>query len=131
METKNSLTTLPGGGETVKVRQLPLCQLPNYMACVEDDPATIELFRAKPKGWANELTRESAEQIITTGEKLNLDFFDALCGEGGGAARKSDARAKEGVDMLKGIARRAAKPDGDRQGLRGKRRRSQSRKRTA
>jgi len=62
--------------ETVKVRQLPIKDMPRYMACFEDEEKTVELFCAQSPGWASALSRESFEEILTKGEELNLDFLE-------------------------------------------------------
>ena len=83
-----NVTHLDGTTETVKVRQLPIKDMPRYMACFEDEEKTVELFCAKPSGWAETLTRESFEEIITTGEALNLDFLERH-------AKRSQARREK------------------------------------
>jgi hypothetical protein len=84
---KNTLTTVLGGTtlqvafldgktESLLVRQLPFSDMPRYMGCFEDEMASVELFCEKPAGWAETLTRESFEMVMTEGEKLNLDFLE-------------------------------------------------------
>jgi hypothetical protein len=61
------------GGGTVFVRLLPIRDLPKYLACFEDEAASVELFCGKEKGWADTLTTKSFEDILAAGERLNLD----------------------------------------------------------
>jgi hypothetical protein len=71
-----NVTHLDGTVEAVKVRQLPVKDMPRYMAVFEDVEKSAELFCAKPAGWAETITRESFKEIITVGEGLNLDFLE-------------------------------------------------------
>ncbi|HVY69679.1 MAG TPA: hypothetical protein VHH73_07095 [Verrucomicrobiae bacterium] len=82
----DSITTLLGGfemeaakfdgtRETVKVRQLPVRDLPKYLNVYQNEAATVELFCAKDSGWADQLAPESFEALLAAGEKLNLDFL--------------------------------------------------------
>ena len=82
----NTLTTLLGGeklglqflsGETgeVFVRQLPIKDYPAYLACQQDELRQVELLCGQEKPWAETLTPESHESVITLGDKLNSDFF--------------------------------------------------------
>ena len=85
----DSLTTALGGvtidlimrdgtREAVLVRQLPVSELAAYGIVLNDEPRAIELFCKKPDGWAECISMKSAEEIITTGEELNLSFFSRL-----------------------------------------------------
>lgn len=86
MNTSSATETLMGGApctankqdgtqEAVAIRQLPIKLFPDLLAAVENESAMIELFCAKPAGWAETLTLESFEQIVNEGERLNSDFF--------------------------------------------------------
>lgn len=66
---------IDGQTERVRVRQLPVKDMPRYLAVLEDEPATVELFCDKPKGWAETLTPEAFNDIMTKGEGMNLDFL--------------------------------------------------------
>jgi hypothetical protein len=82
----DSITTLLGGTElsvsfldsqraVVKVRQLPVRDLPRYLNVYQNEAATVELFCDRPAGWADQLALESFEELLAIGEKLNLDFL--------------------------------------------------------
>jgi len=64
-----------GTSQEVTVRQLPISEMPRLAGSIEDETAQVELYCAKPKGWAAKLTAEAHEQLITEGERLNADFF--------------------------------------------------------
>lgn len=66
---------LDGTTEQVKVRQLPIRLFPEYLKKFDDEAATIELLCDKPAGWADGLTLEAFEQMVSLGEELNRDFF--------------------------------------------------------
>ncbi len=69
------VTNLASEKETVKVRQLPLRKLGDYGLKQGDEGALIELFCDRPQGWADSLTLESQEEIVTTGDAINLPSF--------------------------------------------------------
>ncbi len=64
-----------GTKEEVFVQQLAVAQMPRMLAVIEDEAAMVELFCAKPKGWAANLSPEAHEELVTEGERLNADFF--------------------------------------------------------
>jgi len=65
------------GSEVVKVRQIPISKLQEYLNGLGDDAKTIELYCDKPKGWADTLTIQSANAIADKGQEINLPFLDA------------------------------------------------------
>ncbi|MCL5099271.1 MAG: hypothetical protein M1608_17400 [Candidatus Omnitrophica bacterium] len=69
------VTHLDGTSEVVKVRQLPIKDLPRYQAVFEDEAKTVELFCENPAGWSDSLAADSFLKILELGEKLNLDFL--------------------------------------------------------
>lgn len=86
MNAENTLATLLGGTELevaklngerelVKVRQLPVRDLPKYLACHQNEAATVELFCERDANWVDTLALASFEAILAEGEKLNLDFL--------------------------------------------------------
>lgn len=82
METLNGGSNLTahykdGTCETVKVRQLPIRLLPDYLKTVDDECARLELLCDKPAGWSDKLTQESHVDLLTAGEGLNNDSFFA------------------------------------------------------
>ena len=77
-----------GGTENVKVRQLKVSELTKYAAVVEDDARCIELFCAKPAGWADNLELGCAVELLEKGHEFNADFLARS------AARKSALREK-------------------------------------
>ena len=68
-------TKIDATEEPVQIRQLPVRLLPQLLAALEDEPAMVELFCDKPKGWSDSLAPESFETIVTEGERINADFF--------------------------------------------------------
>lgn len=68
-------TLISGQTERVFVRQIPIRQMPQMLAALEDENRLMELFCDKPEGWSDSLTVESFEKIVTEGERLNADFF--------------------------------------------------------
>lgn len=66
-----------GTTEDVFLRQVPIRQMPTYLATMDDEPALLELVADKPKGWADGLTVESHAELITASEALNSDTFFA------------------------------------------------------
>ena len=66
-----------GTTETVKVRQLPIRLLPQYLAAIDDEPKLVELLCDKPAGWSDNLRLESHEAILAAGEELNSESFFA------------------------------------------------------
>jgi len=77
--TSIDITTLDGRSETVKVRMLPQRLMPDYQAIVENEAQSIELFCAKPAGWADTLELDSHVAILAAGEALNLDPLSRYC----------------------------------------------------
>lgn len=70
-----TVTKVDGSTEVVKVRQLPIKDLPRYLVVYEDESGTIGLFCGRGEAWVSDLDPASAELIIQEGEKLNLDFL--------------------------------------------------------
>jgi hypothetical protein len=66
-----------GSSERVKIRQIPISQLQNFILTMGNEAAAIELYCDKPKGWADTLTMESASAVADKGQELNLPFFAA------------------------------------------------------
>lgn len=73
--TDLTVTLLDGSTEQVQVRQLPIREYPAYLAAQLDEAAMVEMICAKPAGWADTLTHESIESIVTEGDRMNADFF--------------------------------------------------------
>jgi hypothetical protein len=69
------VTLVSGGTEKAFIRQIPIRQMPQMLAALEDENRLVELFCDKPEGWSDTLTVESFEKVVTEGEKLNADFF--------------------------------------------------------
>lgn len=85
-KTDTPITTILGGIDlpvtfadgttaTIRVRDLPMSQMPDYLKCVESESKTIALFTGQSEEWAHALTRESWESILEAGEARNLDFL--------------------------------------------------------
>lgn len=69
------ITMLDGTAGRVTVRQLPIRVMPALLLAQDDEAASIELYCDKPAGWADTITRDSAERIVVEGERINADFF--------------------------------------------------------
>ena len=63
--------------EKVKVRQIPISKIQNFIFAMGNESEAIELYCDKPKGWADTLSVESASAIADKGQELNLPFFKA------------------------------------------------------
>jgi hypothetical protein len=61
--------------ELIEVRILPIKSYPALLAAQGDECTVIEMYCGKEKGWAETLTRESHEHLLSVGERLNADFF--------------------------------------------------------
>jgi hypothetical protein len=68
---------LDGTHETVKVQQLLIRQLPEYLAAIDNENKLVELLCDKPSGWSDNLRIESHEAILAAGEELNSERFFA------------------------------------------------------
>jgi hypothetical protein len=66
-----------GHKEMVKVRQIPISKIQNFVFALANEAEAIELYCDKPKGWADTLSVESASAIADKGQELNLPFFAA------------------------------------------------------
>jgi hypothetical protein len=66
-----------GDREKVKVRQIPISKIQNFIFAMGNESEAIELYCDKPKGWADTLSVESASAIADKGQELNLPFFKA------------------------------------------------------
>ena len=66
-----------GRKEVVKVRQIPISKIQNFIFALANEAETIELYCDRPKGWADTLTIESASAIADKGQELNRPFFAA------------------------------------------------------
>lgn len=69
------ITYLTGGKETVKVRQVPVRHMEKYLLAIDDEPAAVELFCGREKGWSETLTEESFNAVAEKGQDINLPFF--------------------------------------------------------
>jgi hypothetical protein len=65
-----------GSKETVKVRQIPISKIQDFLMAMGNEAQTIELYCDKPKGWADTLSLESANMVLDKGQEINLDFFE-------------------------------------------------------
>lgn len=68
---------IDGTHEPVKVQQLRIRQLPEYLSAIDDEPKLVELLCGKPAGWSDNLRMESHEAILAAGEELNSESFFA------------------------------------------------------
>jgi hypothetical protein len=63
--------------ELVKVRQIPISKISEFLLAMGDEARAIEIYCNKPKGWADTLTIQSANAIADKGQEINLPFLDA------------------------------------------------------
>jgi hypothetical protein len=100
----SELTTILGGKEieikyqdgstqTIKVRELPIKKLDEFLQKIGDEDACIELYANQSAGWAATLSRESWEAVLDLGESLNLDFF----------MRRAKARIERQEKLMPGL----------------------------
>jgi hypothetical protein len=75
---------LDGSKESVKVRQIPISKIQQFVVALGNEAACIELYCDKPAPtqpnetrWADTLTFESANAILDKGQELNLPFLAA------------------------------------------------------
>jgi hypothetical protein len=66
-----------GDREVVKVRQVPISKIPEFLLAMGNEARAIELYCDKPSGWADTLTVESANAVADTGQEINLPFLNA------------------------------------------------------
>jgi hypothetical protein len=88
-DAKSELITIAGGVEVevafgnngskekVKVRQIPISRLQDFLVAMGNEGALIEIYCDKPEGWADTLTIESANLIADKGQEINLPFLSA------------------------------------------------------
>jgi len=69
------ITLRDGKAETVKVRQIPVSEMPKYANALQNEAAMAGLFCEKPAEWIASVSDESFEQIIEAGEEINAYFF--------------------------------------------------------
>lgn len=66
---------LDGTCEATKVRQLRIRDYPEYLKAIDDEAKAIEVFTGKDAAWVDSLTPNACLEIITEGERINMDFF--------------------------------------------------------
>jgi len=66
-----------GHGEIVRVRQLPISKISEFLMSMGNEAMTIELYCDKPGGWADTLTIESANAVADKGQEINMPFLNA------------------------------------------------------
>lgn len=65
-----------GTRETVEVRELPMREMPNYLAAFDDEVTQAALFGGKDEAWALQLTAQSHYDLMLKGEALNRPNLD-------------------------------------------------------
>jgi hypothetical protein len=77
------VTHADGSKERVKVRQIPISKIQQFVVALSDEASAIELYCDKPlpkepnqPRWADTLTFESAAAILDEGLKLNSFFLE-------------------------------------------------------
>lgn len=63
------------GGIEVKVRQVPIKEFPAFLAVQDDEHAMIEFVCGQKKGFAETLTQDDHERLISEIDRVNGDFF--------------------------------------------------------
>jgi hypothetical protein len=71
------VTKQDGSKETVKVRQIPISKIQQFVVSLGDEAATVAFYCDKPKEWADTLSLESANAALDKGQELNLPFLSA------------------------------------------------------
>jgi hypothetical protein len=71
------ITRKDGSTEKVLIRQLEIWEFPALLEALGKEIEMIMLFCAKPKEWAKTLPRQAWTDIVTKGEEINNDFFQA------------------------------------------------------
>lgn len=66
-----------GTTEAIRIQQLPVRMFNQMLALQDDEPALVELYCGKPKGWADTLTMEDYNSVITAADSLNEAPFDS------------------------------------------------------
>lgn len=68
---------LNGTKEQVKVRQVPVRELPRLLIATgnADEAAMAEVYCNKPTGWADTILPAEVERIVIEGDRINADFF--------------------------------------------------------
>lgn len=69
------VTLLNGLSEEVWVKQLPLRQMPDYAAAVDNPATLIRLCTGKADEWVDRLSAESFEALALKCDEVNSDFF--------------------------------------------------------
>ena len=118
--SKDTLTILAGGRtlpvifsdgrtEAIKVRQLPIRLLASMDARQDDEPALVELYCDKDKGWADSLTHASYHAIVTVGDEINRPprGEDSLAPDDA-STRRNGSRSPGRADHVPGNAKARA-----------------------
>jgi hypothetical protein len=66
---------LDGTTEEVKIRDLPVSEIPKLLAAYGNEAELVELYCSKEKGWADVIDREDTVKIAEIGDRRNLSFF--------------------------------------------------------
>lgn len=69
------VNTLDGRSLDVRIRQLPVRDMPKYLAAQDDEPAMIELVCELDSKVVDALTQDSHAALIAEIERVNCDFF--------------------------------------------------------
>ena len=80
--------------ESIKVRQIPVCEYESGALLVDDEPALAGFLCAKNKSWALRLAPESFEDVLATGREVNAKGFFSSC------RRRMEREAKAQADMI-------------------------------
>lgn len=74
-----AVTLKSGATETVKVIEIAVEDYPALFAAINDEQRQVEIFCAKPAGWAKTLTPKSHNAVMERGEELNKEPFFGWC----------------------------------------------------
>lgn len=67
--------TVTGEKIPVRVRELGISQFTRLSTVVDTEHSAAELYCGEPEGWSEKLTNAAIEEIVATGEKLNLEHL--------------------------------------------------------
>ena len=71
------VTHLDGSKEAVKIRQIPVTKLEQFVQRLSDEATSISIYCDKPREWADSLELASANAICEKGMDINGPFLQA------------------------------------------------------
>lgn len=70
---------LDGSKEKIKVRQIPVTKLEEFMTHLSDESVALRIYCDKPVEWVDTLTHDSVSAVTEKGLELNQSFLAAWC----------------------------------------------------